>query len=277
MCKFILKVNIIFITITLLYLLIAIPHIQFVHATQMYDDPGTSSSDTTTSNYNDAIKILLKFMSIDSDGQNNTAPTPTPIVNLNYPTPFYTPYDGATPSDASPAPSSSIIPYRQCDYAHVPMYNGCNICKVGCGITSVSIALSNYGINADPIAVENQYQLNGFYAGCDGTYLYDAKRILELYGLKTSNYIFASNTGYKIDLVAQDVRDKVKNGWIVFALAKFCNNGCRHFFIITDIDSSNRVTSYDPYYEPDSRTQPINYQARYPFPIYEYAFGIKKL
>jgi len=269
------KVNIILIVIALFYIFVFIPQNKLLLAAQMYAEP---DSYAPTSNYNDVVNKILDFIGSRQENKSNEEITPTPNSTIPNPTgPYdYQPEITSALQPSLPKNSANIFPYRQCDYPNSPMHNGCNICKAGCGIVSVSIILSKFAIMADPVTVEKKYEEFGFNAGCDGTYMYDAKTMLERYGLKTSNYIFASNYGYSINSVAQDIRDKVKNGWVVLALGQFCLNGCGHFFVITDIDSSNQVTSYDPYYEPNSRNQPINYTSRYPFPLYKYAFGVRK-
>jgi|GEM_PF-6059385 len=171
---------------------------------------------------------------------------------------------------------SNITAYRQCNYRNTTMPNGCTLCYAGCGLTAASITLSAFGINVDPPTMNNKYRELGLYAGCNGSHLASAKTVIETYGLKTSQYLFGSGP-YTIEQVAQDIRDKVKNGWIVFALTHFCEGGCGHFIVITDIDEANRVTSYDPYYEPpESSPQPISYQGRYPFPKYIAGFAVRK-
>lgn len=176
----------------------------------------------------------------------------------------------------TPANNGNYSYYRQCDYQDI-MPQGCSICKAGCGITAVSTIVASLGFPSEnPISVMEKYRQRGFYAGCSGTSIGNAKSILESYGLSTSNYLFQNSSGYEINAVAEDIRRYTQSGWVVLALTNFCEGGCGHFIVLTDIDSSNNVTSFDPWYEQYSPSQPISYESRSPFPKYRYAIAVKK-
>ncbi len=76
------------------------------------------------------------------------------------------------------------------------------------------------------------------------------------------------------DAVA-DFKTYIGSGWTIFALGRFCNNGCRHYFWITEVDDNNNVWAYDPFYG-RKQVPPYNQSNRYPFPQYRLAFGVRK-
>jgi len=244
------------------------------------------------SNYNDTpslkserdmLQTILDLLDSNNDSiatptTNNVQPTTTPTTSNGQPTATQTP------------PSTSFTAFRQCNYRNNVLKTNadgttCSICRAGCGPTSVATALNIFGITADPVEVVKKYSQNNLFISCEGTNLSDAKKIFESYGLRTypnlnndqKSSLFASESGFRINEVATDIRNQVKNGWVVFALLKMCSGGCKHFTIITDIDSQNRVTSYDPYYEPpESSKMPINYSNRSFQPLYLYAFAVRR-
>ena len=168
--------------------------------------------------------------------------------------------------------------YRQCNYKSTPLRDGCDMCYAGCGITAASGILSTLvDQTLDPPTVLKKYTALEQGSGCYGSSIMSGKTVLESYGLTTSNYLFRSANGERIENVADDMRPYLKSGWFIFALAYFCSGGCGHFIVITDIDSSNNVTSFDPYYEPPvDSAQPIGYSRRSPYPLYRYGFAVKK-
>ncbi|PIZ62586.1 hypothetical protein COY16_03870 [Candidatus Roizmanbacteria bacterium CG_4_10_14_0_2_um_filter_39_13] len=226
--------------------------------------PETDSGGSTSGfRNNSAIREILNLLGGGPDDEQYyyTEDPTDPNISPVYPSPYN---------------QGNITAYRQCNYRSTTMHNGCTLCYAGCGLTAASITLSAFGIKVDPPAMNNKYRELGLYAGCSGSHLASAKTVIEKYGLKTSQYLFGGGV-YTIEEVAPDIRAKVKSGWIVFVLTHFCSGGCGHFIVITDIDEANRVTSYDPYYEPpESSIQPISYQARYPFPKYIAGFAVRK-
>jgi len=189
-------------------------------------------------------------------------------------------------SDLTPAPSITIsdqIPtgnglsyYPQCngDFDSYPLPLGCTICKAGCGPTTVAMILSslvNLGIK--PPNVVDFYKEKGFLLGCSGSYISDAKALLNQMGLKTTDImVFNYSTS---DQVAEDFRNYIQTGWLIFALGKYCDAGCGHYFLISSVDDNDNIWAYDPYY---GRFQdpPLNESRYYPFPKYRMAFGVKK-
>ncbi len=207
-----------------------------------------------------------------------------------------TPNNGTT---TTPAPS--VIPltgtpyegnfktYKQCDYASVVAVTEgtktCSLCNMGCGITSAAMILATLvDQNIDPKFVMNKYKAKGEYMTCYGTDIKAAKNIMKENNLVTSEYLFnyGRGQGANVKTIADDITPYLKSGWFVFVLAEFKpNGGGGHFFVLTDINLDQRtgeytVTSMDPYYEPDSRALPINYNKRKPYPLYRAAFAVKK-
>jgi len=210
------------------------------------------------------------FKLLDKAPEN--VPTQVPPAS---PTPNSNPLTPANPRGTF---LGNFALYKQCDYTNVTMWGGCTICKAGCGITAAAMVISSLkdsGVN--PQVLHEYYRKNGFQANCDGSYIGDAKSAIASYGLQTTaNYIFRHQNAVEISQVASDIRGYIQNGWYVFALAEFCQGGCGHYFIITDIDAQNRITSFDPYYEPGSVVAPISYLNRSPFPKFRVAFAVKK-
>lgn len=230
--------------------------------------PGSGNSQNNSSNTNNS-NSSNNSNNRNSSTQNVTDPNAlSPEQLASYPT---------------PQTVNGFKIYRQCNYRNISTIKGCTnsgtLCSMGCGITSAAMILSTIlKQNIDPVTLLKKYKDMKAYIGCDGTNADDAKKVIQGYGLQTSGYLF--NYGHSnaatIGQVAPDIREKVKNGWYVFALTDFCKDGCSHYFVITDIDANNVVTSYDPYYEtPENSKLPINYTNRYPFPKYRTAFAVK--
>ena len=241
---------------------------------------GYSNSQKTLEHTYNILKKFSTFKIVYPETSPTTSPepisaTPTPDATVS-----------GTPSPTQPV-AGAFKYYRQCDYRSVRLRDGgaeCTMCKAGCGITAAAGVLATLqNSSIDPPTVLKRYTELGFESGCGGTTMSAAKKILDSYGLKTSaTYLFGSSKGYSINQVDEDIREKVKNGWYVFVLGTFCEGGCGHFFVITDIDSANNVTSYDPYYfdgkrfPPPSTSQPINYSRSNPFPVYKWAFAVRR-
>ncbi|MBP9690941.1 C39 family peptidase [Candidatus Woesebacteria bacterium] len=258
-----------------------------VHAREAENEYGyTSSRPTPTpkSQLQEIKKINQKVIQAGMDfwneisNQESTDTPPNeevsnPSNNVNNPIP-----SGNNPSQPGGV-NGSFTAYRQCNYRNSMMSSTCSICNAGCGLTAVATTLSYFGSNTyDPPKMLQYYRNKGYLASCAGTSFVDAKATLKALGLTVSETdILYSDAGYRIDQVASNIRTYVKNGWIVFALTYFCTGGCGHYIVITDIDANNQVTSYDPYYETNSTSQPISYSGRYPsFPLYRMAFAVKK-
>ncbi len=230
--------------------------------------------------FEDFLNIFFKSRPIPtSSPQNGSNPTQPGTTG--------TPTNGAVSSPAPTIPMSggsyegNFKVYRQCNYRSVETVAGCNLCGMGCGITSAAMVIATLADpSVEPVSLMNRYKARGAYMTCYGTDIMTPKAIMEeVYGLQTSNYIFnySSKNAVSIDVVADDIRGYVKNGWFVFVLANFGYDSKGHFYVVTDIDEHNRVTSFDPYYEPpESSAQPINYVNRQPYPLYRTAFAVKR-
>jgi len=176
---------------------------------------------------------------------------------------------------------NNLIYYSQCKgpYDNYPLPQGGTICKAGCGPTTVSMILASYvDKNINPPKVVDEYRIKRYYLGPNGSYYFDAEKILKSYGLKTT-YIFADNRPRTVNQVMESFGSIIKNyqnsGWTFFALANFCNAGCGHYFWIIKIDENLNIWSYDPAYDIKS-PKPINHKVRYPFPKFKVIFGVKK-
>ncbi len=182
------------------------------------------------------------------------------------------------PSTFNPI-SSDFIYYSQCngDYDNYPLPNGCNICKAGCGQTTVAMILSSYiDRQFTPSAVADSYKQNGFTAGCKGSTVGDAQQILQMNGLKTTDIIYYGDSS--VGETTEDLKSYLKAGWTMYMLAKFCPKGCGHFFWIVDIDKDNNIWTYDPGYGniDGKKIVPLNETTLNPAARYYVAFGVKK-
>lgn len=175
-----------------------------------------------------------------------------------------------------PRSYNNLLYYPQCsgEFDDYPLPDGCTICKAGCGPTTTSMILASY-VDQDfnPASVVDIYKEKGYSLGCAGSRYTDAKALFSENGLKTSDYIIANSSGYLIDEIADELRNYIKAGWTIFALASFKSGG--HFFWIVDIDEDNNVFAFDPYYG-RLTLPPFNENNYYPYPKYRIAFGVKK-
>ncbi len=200
-----------------------------------------------------------------NNSQTNTGVSPSPIL------------DNLTPALENGYGTGAFVYYPQCDgpYDNTPLPGGCNVCDSGCGPTTVAMILSSY-VNKrfTPPTVINLYKNNNMYAGCDGTKITDAQTIMEQNGLKTTDLlILTSNTA---DETISDFKSYLNTGWTLFVLARYCANGCSHYFWITGIDGNNNVWAYDPFYGRKTIPPPFNENQYAPYPQYRAAFGVKK-
>ncbi|OGK47851.1 hypothetical protein A2963_03290 [Candidatus Roizmanbacteria bacterium RIFCSPLOWO2_01_FULL_40_13] len=226
----------------------------------------------------DLINLLFSGSFFPQGGNLPTLPPfPTNIHISGGPLPSI----AYTPGPLPFTPPSGYKYYAQCggSYDDIPLPNGCNLCKAGCGPTTVAMILASLvNSSIDPADVVNEYRNNNYYAGCDGSTLSNAKDALDNLGgpkgLKTT--LYRSYNTAPIEQVASDFNNWIRSGWTIFALANYCENGCGHFFWIIEIDNNNNVWAYDPYYG-RYEAPPINENRYYPFPKYRAAFGVKKL
>jgi hypothetical protein len=134
------------------------------------------------------------------------------------------------------------------------------------------IASSYLGTKYNPKTIVNLYDTNGYVLGCDGSRYQEAHELLKSLGLKTTDYLVFD--AEKSETVVPDLKKYLNSGWTFFTLANFCEEGCGHYFWITDIDAKGNIWAYDPAY---GRYEiPYNENSRYPFPLYRLAFGVKK-
>jgi len=223
-------------------------------------NPSITMMATPTANQNaqllvDLLSILLNLGNVnitDSSGTNN--------INQLTPSP----------------PSGALVYYPQCggSFDNYPLSSDCNICKAGCGPTTVAMIVASYADKSvTPKTIVDLYKKKGYLLGCVGSRYTDAKSALASYGIKTTDYLTYSYA--TIDQAAADFKNYIKNGWTIFALANYCDGDCGHFFWITDVSANNDTWAYDPYY---GRLQkpPYNEKSRYPFPKYRVAFGVKR-
>lgn len=223
---------------------------------------------TPTPSINPFIEFINVFLDVNPV---NNLPAPS-IQSKSESTTTKSSSKNETVSKASK--TSGKVYYSQCnEYGNTALPSGCNLCQAGCGPTTVSMIASSYvDSKYDPKAIVDMYAKNGYYLSCGGSRYSDAKAALESLGLKTTSYMTYDYA--KADEVASDFKKYIDAGWTIFTLASYCDNGCGHYFWVTDVKDGN-ILAYDPYYGKSS-TPPINENSRYPFPKYRVAFGVKK-
>jgi len=214
--------------------------------------------------FNPLIEFLNIFMNFgqgvgSSIGQTNSSPTSS---------------NSLTPTPRSLGNGGPSVYFPQCgDLGNLSLPDGCDLCKAGCGPTTVAMIAASYlGSNYNPKTIVDTYKSKGYLLGCDGSYYSDAKQVLQDLGLKTTDYLIFN--AEKSDTVVPELRKYLNAGWTFFAFANFRADGGAHFFWITDIDNQDNIFAYDPYY---GRSEiPYNENSRYPYPLYRVAFGVKK-
>lgn len=236
------------------------------------------------------ITIVLTFPATAFAQENSLKPLVELMnifLNLNAGTMQQSSFNVATPSPTSilyPPPLSStlyplpsnLIYYPQCDgnFDNLSFPNGCNLCQSGCGPATTAMILSSYiDKKFTPAVVVDLFKEKGLYAGCNGTKITDNQKLINEVGLKTTDLLFYRSN----EEAVADFKAYLEAGWTMFALARFCENGCRHYFWITDIDEASNVWAYDPFYGRKELPPPFNENKYYPFPRYRLAFGVKKL
>ncbi len=215
------------------------------------------------------LNIFMNFGQGNETSSNNSSPTCTGQACLTPTIPNSLPNQN---------PSSGFTYYAQCNgFGNTQLPDGCNLCKAGCGPTTVAMIAASYlGGSITPKTIVDQYRSKGYFLGCTGSYPSNAKQVLQSLGLKTTDYlVFNLETA---DQIIPDLRKYIAAGWTFFTLARFCDDPkkgyCGHIFWITDIDSQNNIWAYDPSY---GRYEiPYNENSRYPYPLYRLAFGVKR-
>jgi len=130
----------------------------------------------------------------------------------------------------------------------------------------------------NPITVVDMYKKRNYYLGRDGSYYYDAEKILKEYQFRT-HYVLKrdkSMGGITIEEVMKTYGTQIKNlqnaGWTFFALADFKAGG--HFFWVLKFDDNLNTWAYDPAYNiPDPK--PINHKVRHPYPKFRVIMALK--
>ncbi len=220
--------------------------------------------------FNPLLEFLNIFMNFGQGIGSSNSLSPNGLV----PNPSSSP--PLVPNSLTPNPSFTYFP--QCgEFGNTSLPNGCNLCKAGCGPTTVAMIAASYlGEGITPKTIVDIYQSKGYFLGCTGSYPSNAKQVFQSLGLKTTDYlIFNLETA---DQIVPDLRKYIAAGWTFFTLARFCDDPkksyCGHIFWITDIDSQDNIWAYDPAY---GRYEiPYNENSRYPYPLYRLAFGVKR-
>lgn len=223
--------------------------------------PTPADKETGSGAIIDLLNIFLNF------GQGASSSTCTGQACL-------TPTSSINPSSTTNSLSSNLTYYYQCgEYGGYSLPSGCTLCSDGCGPTTVAMIAASYiDKNITPQTIVDLYKNHSYLLGCGGSRYSDAKTALESYGLKTTSYMIYNFES--ADTVVNDFRNYINSGWTIFTLVNLCQNGCGHFFWITDIDSQGNILAYDPFY--GSTAIPYNENSRDPYPLYRLAFGVKK-
>jgi hypothetical protein len=233
---------------------------------------GTGPINEFNDGYNPMVEFLNVFFKFGQGSPVLTTPTPSPVQsqpssNNNRP-------NNPTPPSGSNSSTAKMTYYAQCNgYGNIPLPSGCTVCEAGCGPTTVAMIAASYlGSEYNPKTIVDLYDEKGYYLSCAGSRYTDAKAALEGLGLKTTSYL--TYNFERADQVANDFKKYIDAGWTIFTLANYCDKGCGHYFWVTDVEDG-KILAYDPFYGKSS-TPPYNENARYPFPKYRLAFGVKK-
>jgi len=175
---------------------------------------------------------------------------------------------------------NGLVYYPQCKgpYDNYPLPQGGNICKAGCGPTTVAMILASYvNRNINPEIVVNMYKERNYTLGPSGSVYLDAEKILKEYQFRT-HYVLKrdkSMGGITIEEVMKTYGTQIKNlqnaGWTFFVLADFKAGG--HFFWVVKFDDNLNIWAYDPAYD-INKSKPINHKSRYPFPKFRVIMAI---
>jgi len=239
----------------------------------IYLSPAPTSTSSPENEINESFKILAEILKTISDIAsiyNQPLPSITPqnpnnSINSNNLTQVLSPVNYQSPKTQYP-----FIYYPQCGgpFDNYPLPGGCNICKAGCGPTTVAMIIASYKDKTiDPRYVVNEY---GSSVGCDGSSYLTAIQVLSNHGISVGQPFFFNYA--KAEEVVNIFKGYINVGKTIFALARFCESGCGHFFWIVDVDQNNNIWSFDPYY---GRFQiPYNQNSRYPYPLYRLGFAV---
>ena len=207
----------------------------------------------------------------------SASPVPKPTIKASTNTP-------KTDSGISGAPSGKYVYYSQCDgkFDNYPLPGGCNICKAGCGPTTVAMIEASYlDSSKTPASIVDDMKSKNMSIGCSGSGVYDMQTLIQSAQLTVSDYIIPKEGKLLAKDVVDDFKGYLQNGWTIFVLANFLPNGGGHYFWVTDVASNGDILAYDPYYGRFS-ARPFNENGynpnKYspPPPYYRYAFAVKK-
>ncbi len=202
-------------------------------------------------------------------------PTPTPIV-----TPTPTQSISQTPSQIpSKIPSQSPFPsptsyarqrfgkyvyFSQCDanLGSRILPNGCSFCAMGCGPTTLAMALSNSRYNLKkrvytPIEIAEMFRRKKLYLGCQaGSYIIDFPKILASFGYRKFDIISLVNSRNPLKLLSLFKKAK----WEQIVLFEACSLASKrcfgHYVYLVNVNSRS-LYALDPFYGKRAR-RPID-------------------
>jgi hypothetical protein len=167
--------------------------------------------------------------------------------------------------------NKGYVYYPQCNgpYDKHPLPQGGNICKAGCGPTTVAMIVASFvDRNIDPIKMVDYYQKNGYYIGSKGSYYSDAIKVLKRYNLKVEEIFLTNKNPKPVNQLMDEMGEIIKNlqshGWTFFVLANFCKGGCGHFFWLIQLDNDSNIWAYDPAYYVSKFPKPVNLKEKNP-------------
>lgn len=244
----------------------------------------TDSSDNGSSILIDLFKIFFsmpnfKTEPINTPCENGLCPSPTlEIIPTNFNPLTINPTPNVLNNNINQNQDNfNYVYYDQChpDFGNTPLPQGCTLCRAGCGPTTVAMIISSLlNPSFNPERTVEYYKEKGFYVGCEGSFIFHAKEVLNQLGFLTTDYLLFDSYA-TAELLYKELKNYFNRGWTFFVLADFCEGGCGHYFWVVNIDDQKNVWAYDPYYG-RKQLPPFNENQYYPFPKYRYAFGVKK-
>jgi len=268
--------------------------------------PSPKLTITPLVNNNKGLEVLVDLLKImlGNDQENNSTNNNNSNNNLIYPsiiTPSITikisdfPDIRVTPDVKVTPDVNGLIYYPQCKgpYDNYPLPQGGALCEAGCGPTTVAMILASYvDKKINPPLVVEEYRKKGYYLGPNGSYYFDAEKILKSHGLQVDPLLIEKKYPKTIDqLMSSSVASVIKNyqnaGWTFFTLANFCDPHpckkdpkatctCGHYFWIVNIDESLNIWAYDPAYDVKLFPKPINHKVRKFSPRIRVLYAVKK-
>ena len=191
---------------------------------------------TPLANNNTGFEILVDLLKImlGNDQENNSTNNNNSNNNSIYPsiiTPSITINISNFPNIRVTPDINGLVYYPQCKgpYDKYPLPNGGTLCEAGCGPTTVAMILASYvDKKINPPLVVEEYRKKGYYLGPNGSYYFDAEKILKSHGLQVDPLLIEKKYPKTIDqLMSSSVASVIKNyqnaGWTFFTLANFCD------------------------------------------------------